>query len=64
MTIKASSRVDDDDDDDNNNNNNKSVETISEGKVTIVRNQQVLTDRTIPNDELDHLISTPTNAYR
>ena len=66
MTIKDSSRVDDDDDDDgnnNNNNNNKSLETSSEGKVTIVCNQQVQTDRTIPNDKLDHLISKPTNAH-
>ena len=32
----------------NNNNNNKSIEKSQGGKVTILRNQQVQTDRTIP----------------
>ena len=42
---------DDDDDDDNNYNNNnvpKLVETSQGDKVTILWNQQVQTDRTIP----------------
>jgi hypothetical protein len=34
----------------------KSVETIKEGKVTILRNQQVQTDRTIPNNKPDIII--------
>jgi len=50
----------DDDDDDNNNNNNehvpKSVETSQGGKVTILWNQQVQTDRTIPNNKPDIII--------
>ena len=33
----------------------KSIETSQEGKVTILWNQQVLTDRTIPNNE-PHII--------
>jgi len=40
----------------NNNNNNKSVETSHGGKVTILWNQQVQTDRTIPNNKPDILI--------
>ena len=47
----------------NNNNNNhwyehvpKSVETSQEGKVTILWNQQVQTDRTIPNNKPDIII--------
>jgi hypothetical protein len=51
-------KTDDDDDDDNNNNNKhwyehvpKSVETNQGGKVTILWNQQVQTDRTIPNNK-------------
>ena len=34
----------------------KSVETIQEGKVTIFWNQQVQTDRTIPNNKPDIII--------
>ena len=34
----------------------KSVETSHEGKVTILWNQQVRTDRTIPNDKPDIII--------
>ena len=34
----------------------KSVETSHEGKVTILWNQQVRTDSTIPNDKLDIII--------
>jgi hypothetical protein len=34
----------------------KSVETSQEGKVTILLNQQVQTDRTIPNNEPDIII--------
>ena len=34
----------------------KSVETNQEGKVTILRNQQVQTDRTIPNNKPDIII--------
>ena len=34
----------------------KSVETIQGGKVTILWNQQVQTDRTIPNNTLDIII--------
>ena len=33
-----------------------SVETSQEGKVTILRNQQVQTDRTIPNNKPDTII--------
>ena len=49
----------------NNNNNNykhwyehvpKSVETSQGGKVTILWNQQVQTDRTIPNNKPDIII--------
>jgi hypothetical protein len=48
----------------NNNNNNKhwyehvpkSVETAQRGKVTILWNQQVQTDRTIPNNKPDIII--------
>ena len=41
---------------DNNNNVPKSVETIQGGKVTILWNQQVQTDRTIPNNKPDIII--------
>ena len=34
----------------------KSVETIQGGKVTILWNQQVQTDRTIPNNKPDFII--------
>ena len=34
----------------------KSVETSKGGKVTILRNQQVQTDRTIPNNKPDIII--------
>ena len=34
----------------------KSVETSHEGKITIVWNQQVRTDRIIPNDKLENII--------
>jgi hypothetical protein len=34
----------------------KSVETSQGGKVTILRNQQVQTDRTIPNNKPDIII--------
>jgi len=34
----------------------KSVETSQVGKVTILRNQQVQTDRTIPNNKPDIII--------
>ena len=34
----------------------KSVKTSHEGKVTILWNQQVRTDRTIPNNKLDIII--------
>ena len=59
----------DDYDDDNNNNNGvklynehwychvpKSVETSLDGKVTILWNQKVRTDRTIPNNKPDIII--------
>ena len=64
-------RCNDDDDDDNGNNNNNnnnsnstysikikqvSVETSQGGKVTILWNQQVQTDRTIPNNKPDIII--------
>ena len=39
----------------NNNNNNKAV-TSQGGKVTILWNQQVSTDRTIPNNKPDIII--------
>ena len=58
ISINTLHKGDDDDDDDNNNNNKldkhwsdhvpKSVETSHEGKVTILRNQQV---RTIPHNK-------------
>jgi len=35
----------------------KSVESSEEGKVTILWNQQVQTDRTIPNNKPDIIIS-------
>jgi hypothetical protein len=35
---------------------NKSVETRHEGKVTILSNQHVRTDRTIPNNKPDIII--------
>jgi len=38
------------------NNNNKLVATSYEGKVIILRNQQVQTDRTIPNNQTDIII--------
>jgi hypothetical protein len=41
----------------NNNNNNKLVATSHEGKVIILRSQQVQTDRTIPNNKPDITIS-------
>jgi hypothetical protein len=34
----------------------KSVDTSHEGTVTILRNQQVRTDRTIPNNKTENLI--------
>ena len=34
----------------------KSIETSQEGKVTILWNQQVQTDRTIPNNKPDFII--------
>jgi len=34
----------------------KSVETSQGGKVTILRNQQIQTDRTIPNNKPDIII--------
>ena len=34
----------------------KSVETIQRGKVTILRNQQIQTDRTIPYNKSDIII--------
>ena len=37
----------------NNNNNNNKVETSQGGKVTILWNRQVQTDRTIPNNKPD-----------
>jgi hypothetical protein len=40
----------------NNNNKPKSVETSQVGKVIILRNQQVQTDRTIPNNKPDIII--------
>jgi len=56
MCVDTLHKGDDDDDDDdnnndnnNNNNNNKLVETRHEGKVTVLWNQPVQTDRTIPN---------------
>jgi hypothetical protein len=49
-----------------NNNNNKhvpkSVETSQGGKVTILWNQQVQTDRTIPNNKLDIIIRDNENG--
>jgi hypothetical protein len=47
---------DDDEDDDNNNNLPKSVETSQGRKVTLLWNQQVQTDRTIPNNKPDIVI--------
>jgi hypothetical protein len=44
-----------DDDDDNSNNNNK-LKTSQGGNVTILWNQQVQTDRTIPNKKPDIII--------
>ena len=44
------------DDDDDNNNNKKPVETSKGGKVTILWNQQVQTDRTIPNNKPNIII--------
>jgi hypothetical protein len=40
----------------NNNNNNKSAETSQGGQVTMLWNQQVQTDRTIPNNKPDIII--------
>ena len=40
----------------NNNNNNKSVGKSKVGKVTILWNQQIQTDRTIPNNKPDIII--------
>ena len=42
----------------NNNNNNvpKSVETSRGGKVTILWNQQIQTNRTVPNNKPDIII--------
>jgi hypothetical protein len=40
----------------NNNNNNKSVETSEVGKVTIVWNQKVQTERTIPDNKPHNII--------
>jgi len=40
----------------NYNNNNNSVVTNQGGKVTILWNQQVQTDRTIPNNKSDIII--------
>ena len=40
----------------NNNNNNNKVETNQGSKVTILWNQQVQTDRTIPNNKPDIII--------
>jgi hypothetical protein len=51
---------DDEDDDDDDNwyeNVAKSVETSHEGKVTIMWNLQVQTDRTIPNNKQDIIVS-------
>ena len=54
---KGDSKDDDDNDDDNNNKLvPKSVETSQGGKVTILWNQQVRTDRTIPNIKPDIII--------
>jgi hypothetical protein len=50
------SKPHDDDDDDDDNNVPKSVETSQVGKVTILWNQQVQTDRTIPNSKPDIII--------
>jgi hypothetical protein len=66
-TVAAIDVGDDDDDDDNNNNNNnnnknwyehvpKSVETTLGGKIAILWNQQVQTDRTIPSNKPDIII--------
>jgi hypothetical protein len=41
----------------NNNNYNNKVATSHEGKVIIIRNQQVEADRTIPNNKPDIIIS-------
>ena len=40
----------------------KSVETIQGGKVTILWNQQVQTDRTIPNNKPDIIIGDNENG--
>ena len=40
----------------------ESVETIHEGKVNILWNQQVQTDRTIPNNKLDIIIRDDDNG--
>jgi len=66
LEADAADDNDDDDDDNNNNNNNnnkhwyehvpKTVETSQGGKVTILCNQQVQTDRTIPNNKPDIII--------
>jgi hypothetical protein len=40
----------------NNNNNNKSVETGQGGNITVLWNQQVQTDRTIPNNKPNIII--------
>jgi len=44
------------DNDNNNNNNNNKVEPGQGGNVTILWNQQVQTDRTIPNNKPDIII--------
>ena len=53
---------DDDDDDGNNNNNNNNNKTNRGGKVTILWNQQVQTDRTIPNNKPDIIIRDNENG--
>ena len=54
----AAAAAADDDDDNNNNNNNtpQSVKTNHEGEVTISWNQQVQTNRTIPDNTSDSII--------
>jgi len=42
----------------------KSVETSQGGKVTILLNQQVQTDRTIPSNKPDIIISDNENALQ
>ena len=59
---KGDSKDDDDNDDDNNKLVPKSVETSQGGKVTILWNQQVQSNRTIPNNKPDIIIRDNENG--